>query len=145
MRLATVTCIFRYLKFNGAAAAILLAGMLALTAPDAQAQANDAKQSLHAEFNAAYAMLLKNPSDVDLTLKYADLAVRLNDYEAAIPPLERLVMINPTLYRTRLKLGTFYLKLGSKLVARSYFDDLVNTPEAPQEVVEEAKRYLQQM
>ena len=101
--------------------------------------------ALRGEFNKTYNQLLLNPSDVNLTLKYADLAVKLNDYEAAIPPLERLVMLDPSLYRTKLKLGTFYQKLGSKVVAKSYFEDVAHESTAPKDVVEQAKQYLQKL
>ena len=114
-----------------------------LIAMSGQARAGDA--TLHQQFHATYQQLLANPSDIDTTLRYAQLAVALGDYEAAIPPLERLVMMNPRLHRTKLKLGTLYLNLGSKLMARSYFEEVANAPDAPADIVQVAKQHLQSM
>ena len=131
---------FNYLRMTLASIAFAIALLFCL-----QVHADDSEVALRSEFNKTYAQLLHNPSDVDLTLKYADMAVRLNDYEAAIPPLERLVMLDPTLYRTRLKLGTFYAKLVSKVVARNYFEEVAREASAPQEVVTQAKLNLQKL
>lgn len=143
MRAIAVTSKFRSrIYFQASLATLVFALAIFFAMPSHSA---DDTAAVRAEFNKTYSMLLHNPSDVELTLKYADLAVRLNDYEAAIPPLERLVMLDPTLYRTKVKLGTFYAKLGSNVVARSYFSDVANDANAPKDIVNQAKQHLNKL
>ena len=145
MRAVAVTSNFQTgIFFRATFASIALALFILLCSHVHSAEAGDL-MAMRSEFNKTYAQLLRNPSDVNLTLQYAALAASLGDYEAAIPPLERLVMLDPTLYRTKLKLGTFYQKLGSKVVARSYFEDVANESAAPEDVVTQAKLYLQKL
>jgi hypothetical protein len=145
MRAVNVTSNFQEGMFFRATLASMVLGLFVLFCTHVHANETGDPMALRGEFNKTYNQLLRNPSDVNLTLKYADLAIKLNDYEAAIPPLERLVMLDPSLYRTKLKLGTFYQKLGSKIVARSYFEDVAHESAAPKDVVEQAKLYLQKL
>lgn len=147
MRAKAVTSNFGhvwFLRITLASIVFAVAILLGTASRAAESSATDATV-LRKELNSVYAQLLRKPSDINLTLKYADLAVSLGDYEAAIPPLERLVMLDPTLYRTKLKLGTFYEKLGSKVVARSYYEDVAKDAAAPGDVKTQAKQYLSKL
>ena len=94
-------------------------------------------------FDMLYQQMLRNPADVDLTLAYAKLAVEMNDYEAAIPPLERLLLTAPT-PRLKLEIGILYFLLDSHEVARDYFMQVKNS-NAPDTLKTQADDYLERM
>ena len=108
-----------------------------------------AHAATHAEnvaaFNQAYAQLLDNPNDVKLTLRYAELAVTIGDYESAIPPLERLLITNPDQPKLKLELGILYFLLGSKDAARGYLQDAKTTAKAGSDIPTRADKYLQRL
>ncbi len=78
--------------------------------------------------DAAYQQLLANPSDIALTLKYAKLCAAAGDYEAAIPPLERLLISKPDSPKLRLEIGILYYLLGSFDTAKTYLKDAKKDP-----------------
>lgn len=93
-------------------------------------------------FDALYEQLLADPANVDLTLEYAELAVEIGDYEAAIPPLERLLISNPGANKIKLELGMMYYLLGSFDAARGYFTEITQDAAAKPELVRQAQDYL---
>ena len=101
-----------------------------------------AEDMLKAQFEAHYAQLLEHPSDRSLNLTYAAEAMQLQDYEAAISPLERILMPEPGNAKIHLQIGILYHLLGSDMIARQYFEDTLAIPDAPSAVTEEAKGYL---
>lgn len=110
----------------------------------AAAQANtysDKKQ----QFDALYQQMLSNPADTDLTLKYAELAVDIGDYEAAIPPLERLLIGNPKSAKLQLELGILYYLLGSYDTAKTYLQEAKTGESAQPAIKQQADDYLRRM
>lgn len=105
-------------------------------------QAAAAQTASRPELDEAYAQVLQHPMDRQLTLNYARIALELKDYEAAIPPLERILMSEPENARIKLQVGILYRALGSKLMARQYFADAAQTKDAPGEIIKEAEDYL---
>ena len=73
-------------------------------------------------YDAAFQASLKNPSDPATVLRYAEAAVKVNDYEGAISGLERLLLISGDQPRVKLELGTLYYRLGSYEAARADFE-----------------------
>src|SRR5882724_3218005 len=67
----------------------------------------------NAELEAAYAQLLRDPTNVELNVRYANLAAQQGDVEAAIGAMERLLLERPDLPQVRLQLGLLYIRLGS--------------------------------
>ncbi len=72
---------------------------------------------------ALFAELLKQPDDLDLMLDYARVSVALEDYEAAITTLERILIYVPDLTSVKIELGAAYFRLGSDATAKYYFDE----------------------
>jgi tetratricopeptide (TPR) repeat protein len=107
----------------------------------AQATAGDVKK----EFDQAFYAMLSDPADVDKTIRYTELAVKLGDYEAAIPPLERLLMLNPDLPEVKLEVGVLYYLLNSHEAAKGYLVDVAGDASATADQVERAKNYLSRM
>lgn len=93
------------------------------------------------EYKALFKRMFDDPTNVELTFRFAALATRLGDYEAAIGALERILYFNPRLPRVKLQLGTLYYKLGAYKMARSYFD-AARAAGAPPAVRAEAERFV---
>ncbi len=100
------------------------------------------KSQIKKQFDVTFYKMLKDPSDVDMTMKYADLAIQLEDYEAAIPALERVLMFNPNLPSIKAELGVLYYRLESFVMAKSYFEDSVRGDDVPEDVRATANEYL---
>lgn len=128
-------------KFTGVGARIAGAFQLAavclalsVTAPLAQQPKLVNDPQLKAEHDALFAKVLLDPANVELSFRYAEVATKLGDYEAAIGALERIIFYNPNLPRVRLELGLLYFRLGSFEMSRSYFESAISGPDVPVEV-----------
>lgn len=97
------------------------------------------------EANTLYVQLLENPTDRSLNLKYSATMSRGGDYEAAIPPLERLLINEPNNAWLMLQLGTLYKALGSKNMAATYLNQAINEPTASSDVVQQSQQLLGSM
>jgi hypothetical protein len=100
---------------------VLLASLAPLGAV-AQTPADEDTASLQAQKDSLFQEMLRNPANLDVTFKYADVAARQGDYEAAVSALERMLLFNPDLPRVQLELGVLYFRMGSYSLARDYFD-----------------------
>jgi hypothetical protein len=101
-------------------------------ATTASAQSGDAE--LQRKFESAFQDMLQDPANLDKTFYYAELAIRVGDYEAAISALERMLLYNPDLPRVRLELGVLYFRLGSFAIARTYLTRAVAGENVPDDV-----------
>lgn len=97
------------------------------------------------ETNRLYQQLLAYPADQEKTLEYSKKAAALGDYEAAIPPLERLLLNNPKSAKLRLELGILYSLLGSKEVAKTYLQEAKLGAKADSDIVKQADAYLKRL
>lgn len=77
---------------------------------------------LKQQFEELFQKNYENPKDVDAAFKYAEVAIMLKDYEAAISPLERILMFNPELDDVRTEIGILYYKLEAYKTAETYFN-----------------------
>lgn len=106
------------------------------------ATAATSSSQLH-KFDAMYNQLLADPTNIDLTVSYAELAVEIGDYEAAVPPLERLLMTNPDLPKIKLELGILYYLLGSYDISKTYLSEAQMS--ADENITAQANDYLARM
>ncbi|SEA20077.1 tetratricopeptide repeat protein [Rubrimonas cliftonensis] len=81
------------------------------------------REALTARQSALFDLMLDAPTDLELMFEYAAASMRLEDYEAAIATLERMLIFEPDLPRVKLELGVAYFRLGSYAVARFYFEE----------------------
>lgn len=138
-------------QFLGWLCIILAAGQAAYAQPASgaiepgAASAPVATSALKQELEQTYQKLLKNPANVALNLRYAEIAIQLKDYEAAIPPLERLLFYNPALDDVKLKLGILYYLLQSPDMARTYFNEVSASGTASQDLKVQANQYLKKL
>ncbi len=100
---------------------------------------------LQRAYESAFQEMLRRPADLDLVFRYAELAIRLENYEAAIAALERLLLFNPDLPRVRLELGALYYRLGSYDLARSYLVRALESEAVPEPVRHRARTYLDEI
>ncbi len=108
--------------------ALLAAAPFAASAqtPGAKADTAEDSASLQREFDALFQETLKRPSDLDVTLRYAVLANKIGDYEAAITALQRILLYNPALAQARVELGVLYFRLASYGAAQNYLEEARN-------------------
>lgn len=121
----------------------VLAAMMAvlLLAPGANASERS-RDVVQQEFKRSFQAVLANPTDAKATLHYAHLAQEMKDYESAIPPLERLLMLNPELPQVRLEIGVMYYRLKSGDMARTYLTQVKNDAKADAALKAKADSYL---
>lgn len=94
------------------------------------------------ESDALYAQLLSNPTDRKANLTYSAMMSRGGDFEAAIPPLERILVSEPNNAWLMLQLGTLYQALGSNIMARTYLTRAMAEPSASDSVKEQSETML---
>lgn len=145
MVLPVRTAVSQALAAVGVSAVVLLGGVA--TAPPATAQTPAAVQApaveaSQAQLDELLAQMLREPTNIDLTLRYARVATELHDYEAAITALERLLFFNPTLSRPRLELGVLYYRVGSYAQARTYLEQAQQSPDVPPDSAALISEYL---
>lgn len=132
---------------------VLLLGMVVaaagLTGAGAQAQSTGFGGTVPAtvdpDYDALFRQVLRDPSNLDLSFRFAEAATQRGDYEAAIGALERIVFYNPRLPRVQLELGVLYFRLGSYEMARSYFTNATASPDTPPEVVSRVAGFIQEI
>ncbi len=89
-----------------------------------------------------FQQVLNDPSNLDISFRYAELATQQGDYEAAIGALERMLFYNADLPRVKLELGVLYFRLGSYEMAKSYFEAAIAGPNVPPEVRSKVEAFL---
>lgn len=113
--------------------ALCLTSALLLATPAAMAD-----EALDLAWSQAYDAVLRDPANPTLNQKYLELSIARQDYEAAIPPLERLLAQQPDNAGLILQLGRMYKLLGSSRVAEGYFETVRNHPQATDQLRAEA-------
>jgi hypothetical protein len=86
--------------------------------------------------------ILNDPSNVELTVRYAQMARQRGDYEAAISAYERLLLYNPSLPQLQYELAALYFELESYAAARSYFEAAVSSANLAGDLRDNAKDYI---
>src|SRR5579871_1663950 len=105
-------------------------------------QARSASAVVADDYDALFKAMYKDPSNLDLSFRFAEQAVARGDFEAAIGALERMLFYNPNLPRVKLELGVLYFKLGSYDLAKGYFEDAIKGGDVPPEVQAQVAVYL---
>lgn len=140
------------MKIKGIRAAIAgIAAFVTIAAPDLAAaqsggfdrviNAPAAIAELRARQAELFEQLIAKPDDLDLMFEYAVISIRLEDYEAAISTLERMLIYRQDLPRVRLELAVAYFNLGSYEVSELYFDQVLAEPSTPDTVRARIDRY----
>lgn len=121
-------------------------------APESRAQsgalgtvlnAAEAKRDLRDQQKALFEQLLVEPDNIDLMFSYAKVSIDLEDYEAAISTLERLLIYRQDIPLVRLELAVAYFNLGSYEVAKLYFEQALAEPDLPDTAAARIKPYME--
>ena len=97
------------------------------------------------ELQSISTQLKTNPNDVSLSLHLADLAIETGDYQTAIAPMEKLMVLYPDDAQLKLKLGILYYMVGSYDLAKSYLEQLIGSPSNPPQLAHQAQTYRARM
>lgn len=84
--------------------------------------------SLRAELDTIYQRLLVDPSDQALNRRMIDIALALEDYDAAIGAVERLIFYDPDNAALQLEAARLYLQIKSYAAAAGYLKDAGTLP-----------------
>lgn len=90
--------------------------------------------SLPTDYDSAFQAMMADPANLDLTFRFAELAIGAGDLEGAVSAFERLLIFNPDLPRIRYELGLLYMRLGSYQIAKGYFEDSARAPGMPDDI-----------
>jgi tetratricopeptide (TPR) repeat protein len=134
---------YRGMRGRLGACAVIVCAMLA-GAADGVAQTTSATTpaDANAQLDRLFERMLREPANLDLMFEYAQLAVSVGNYDAALGTLSRMLLFNPNLPRVRLELGALYFQVGSYEAARSYIAQALTAPDVPPEIRERANAYL---
>ena len=116
----------------------LLCGIVVLGLVPASAHAAvENAAALRGELTAVYQKLLVNPADVALNRRMIELALALEDYDAAIGAVERLIFYAPEDAALQIEVAEYYLKIDSHAAAAGYLRDAMAVPGiSPAEIAE---------
>jgi hypothetical protein len=84
--------------------------------------------ALRAELDAIYQRLLVDPSDQALNRRMIEVALAVEDYDAAIGAVERLIFYDPGNAALQLEAARLYLQIKSYAAASGYLKDAVAIP-----------------
>ncbi len=128
--------------FPAVAAAPAPAQGTAAPPSDNGAPSGNDPEALRRKLDELFDATLRDPADLSLTLRYAEAATRLGDFEAAITALERILFFNPSLAQARLELGVLYFRLGSHGIARGYLEEAKRDESLPPDLRARIDEYL---
>ncbi len=94
------------------------------------------------DLERAYDKVLANPKSIEAALEYARIAAQLEDYEAAISSLERILLFEPDHLIAQVELGVLYFRLQSYEAAAGYFESALDHPELPDDTSQRIEDYL---
>ncbi|MBM3509309.1 MAG: tetratricopeptide repeat protein [Alphaproteobacteria bacterium] len=115
------------------------------TAALAQGVNPSADEALKRRYDEAFRAVFADPGNLDKSFAFAEVAIQVGNFEAAISALERMLIINPNLPRVRLELGVLYFRLGSYDLARTYLQAAVEGPNVPPEVRTRVAAFLDEI
>jgi hypothetical protein len=94
------------------------------------------------ELDRLFERMLREPANLDIMFQYAQRAVEIGNYDAAVGTLSRMLLFNPNLPRVRLELGALYFQMGSYEASRTYLTQALAAPDMPPEIRERAESML---
>lgn len=114
----------------------------AVQTDDKAQQASDAsKQAPPSGDDVTYEQVMAHPDDVELNEKWALTQIRKGDLRGAAITLERVLLVDPTRYRTRLLYGVVLVRLDDIADAAIELDNVLAVPDLPRAVYDEAHDY----
>ena len=94
------------------------------------------------EKEEVFKQLFKDPTNLSLLFKYANLSILVGDLEGAIGVFEQMLIYDSELPRIRLELGVLYFRLGAYALANNYLKS-VKEFDPPPEVAAKVDKFLE--
>ncbi len=107
--------------------------------------AQTTKTTLRAEQTVLFEAMRADAQNLDLMFRYAGVSAQLQDYEAAISTLERMLVFDPNLPRVQLELGALYFNIGSYAIAERYFRKVLESGDLPPPVRARIERFRKEI
>lgn len=111
----------------------------------AAAAADEARKKDSGGSDVTFAQILASPDDVELNERFALAQIRKGDLRGAATTLERVLLVDPTRYRTRLLYGVVLVRLDDVADAARELDAVLAVPDLPRAVRDEARDYKRQV
>lgn len=128
----------RSINFNGSLAALTLLSTGLLLG----VQQSEADTSTLSELSAAHERVLDEPGNVEFLYEYAQQAIRLGNYEAAIGALEGILVMHGDHPGLLLQIGSLYQRLDAPRTARSYLERARKHADKGSDVAAASRRLL---
>jgi len=109
------------------------------------APAIEDRTSVDVAYDTAFREMFEDPGNLDKAFAFAQIAIRVGDYEGAIATLERMLLIDPNLPRVKMELGVLYFRLQSYQVAKGYLEQVRDDPTAPDLVKARVAEFLDEI
>ena len=132
------------MKFKSLIIFLLTAFVSALPAQNVLPSIADPESfaSVQREKEEVFKQLFKDPTNLSLLFKYANLSILVGDLEAAIGVFEQMLIYDSQLPRIRLELGVLYFRLGAYAMATNYLKS-VKEFNPPAEVEAKVNQFLE--
>ena len=132
------------MKFKSLIIFLLTAFVSALPAQNVLPSIPDPESvaSVQREKEEVFKQLFKDPTNLSLLFKYANLSILVGDLEAAIGVFEQMLIYDSELPRIRLELGVLYFRLGAYAMATNYLKS-VKEFNPPAEVEAKVNQFLE--
>jgi len=132
------------MKFKSLIIFLLTAFVSALPAQNVLPSIADPESvaSVQREKEEVFKQLFKDPTNLSLLFKYANLSILVGDLEAAIGVFEQMLIYDSQLPRIRLELGVLYFRLGAYAMATNYLKS-VKEFNPPPEVEAKVNQFLE--
>jgi tetratricopeptide (TPR) repeat protein len=132
------------MKFKSLITFLLAAFVSALPAQNVLPSIPDPESvaSVQREKEEVFKQLFKDPTNLSLLFKYANLSILVGDLEAAIGVFEQMLIYDSELPRIRLELGVLYFRLGAYAMATNYLKS-VKEFNPPAEVEAKVNQFLE--
>jgi len=132
------------MKFKSLIIFLLTAFVSALPAQNVLPSIADPESvaSVQREKEEVFKQLFKDPTNLSLLFKYANLSILVGDLEAAIGVFEQMLIYDSELPRIRLELGVLYFRLGAYAMATNYLKS-VKEFNPPAEVEAKVNQFLE--
>ena len=103
------------------------------------------KEELRARQAELFEQLQETPDSLPVMSLYAKVSIELEDYEAAISTMERMLIYRQDLPAIRRELGVAYFNLGSYQAAELYLNQVLEQDDLPDQVRVNVQAYLNEI
>ncbi|MEM7267857.1 MAG: hypothetical protein AAF401_01250 [Pseudomonadota bacterium] len=130
-------------RFLSSVLGVFLAAGIGVSGAQAQSGPLGAgeKDALRQEQQQIFKQMFDDPDNLDLMFRYSLVSIQLEDLEAAITTLERMLIYNKDLPRVHMELGAAYYRLGSYKTANYYFNNVKEFENVPAQVLARVQEF----